>query len=220
MNNYYFNTSGIYTHNLPATEGTLTPDNALRIAPTFKEGFHPILNDAKDGWAETPDHRQQKNDRDQIIEGSGTAYYLAEDNHQSQARYMTELGALPTEALTVKPEITLAESKAEKVAEIKQNISQEETSGYTLSILGFKADATRKSKEDVDGIIQSMENSGASSIAFRDYDNIFHNLSLEQVKILQVDIVNKGIANYQRKWELQALIENAITIAEVEAIAW
>lgn len=111
MNNYYFNANGIYTHSLPATENTLTPDNALRVAPIFKDGFQPILNESKDGWTEIIDHRQQKDEQDRIIEGSGTAYYLPEDNYQSQARYITTLGALPIDALLLKPVIMQEEKK-------------------------------------------------------------------------------------------------------------
>lgn len=220
MINYYFDENEIYTHELPATAGTITPDNALRIAPILKDGFQPILNVAKDGWAEIEDHRQQKDKRDRIIEGTGTPYWLDGDNYQNEAKYMIELGELPQGAITVKPLKTLAEAKTEKLAELKQNVRDEENNGYVESSLDFKADATRKSKEDVDGIIQSMENAGTSSIAFRDYDNIFHTLTLEQVKILQIDIVNKGLYIYQHKWDLQTLVESAQTIAEVEGIIW
>lgn len=234
MINYYFDEQGIellinqeaikvfpYTHNLPASPNTITPDNALRVLPEFKAKFQPILNEAQDGWTEIPDHRQQKDEQDRIIEGSGTPYYLPEDNYQSEAKYMTEFGSLPKNALLIKPVKTLGEGQEEKIAEIKQKVIAEETSGFVvIEDLGFRADATRKSKDDVDGIIQSMIFSNAASIPFRDYDNAFHTLSLEQVKILQMAIINKGLLNYQHKWELEALIARATTVEAVEAIIW
>lgn len=220
MINYYFNKNGIYTHNLPANPNTLPPDNALRIAPEFQEGFYPIINSTKDAWLQIEDHRQHKNEQDQIIEGSGTPYWLPEDNYQSESRYIAELGKLPENVLFERPVKTLEEAKAEKLEEIIQYTAQEEAAGYVNSSLGFKANATRKSKEDVGGILQSMENSKASIIMFRDYDNLFHALTLEQVKILQVEIINNGLQIYQHKWDLQALVENGKTIAEIEGVLW
>lgn len=142
MNNYYFNTNGVYTHELPATAGTLTPDNALRIAPTFNKGFHPILNEAGDGWSESPDHRQQKDDRDRIIEGSGTAYWLNGDTYKSEAKYMAELGALPEGTLIIKPLKTLSEAKAEKLIEITTERDKREQAGFDYMGKTFDADAT------------------------------------------------------------------------------
>lgn len=58
MINYYFdNTNALkpFTHQLEANDDTLPPDNALRIAPEFKEGFHPC--ELSGGWALVEDHR-------------------------------------------------------------------------------------------------------------------------------------------------------------------
>ena len=60
MINYYFdNTNEMrpYTHQLDANDGTLPPDNALRIVPEFKEGYHPC---EKNGiWLQVEDHRDE-----------------------------------------------------------------------------------------------------------------------------------------------------------------
>ena len=60
MINYYFdNTNEMrpYTHKLDANEDTLPPDNALRVKPEFKEGFHPCEKDG--GWHLVEDHRDK-----------------------------------------------------------------------------------------------------------------------------------------------------------------
>ena len=60
MINYYFdNTNEMrpYTHQLDATDDTLSPDNALRIEPEFKEGFHPCENNGE--WVLVEDHRDE-----------------------------------------------------------------------------------------------------------------------------------------------------------------
>ena len=58
MINYYFdNTNEMrpYTHQLDANDDTLAPDNALRIEPKFKDGFHPCENNGE--WVLVEDHR-------------------------------------------------------------------------------------------------------------------------------------------------------------------
>ena len=60
MINYYFdNTNELkpYTHQLDANDDTLPPDNALRVKPEFKEGFHPCEKDG--GWHLVEDHRDK-----------------------------------------------------------------------------------------------------------------------------------------------------------------
>lgn len=61
MKNYYFdNTNKLhpYTHQLDATKNTLPPDNALRIAPEFKDGYIPCEKDGK--WVLVEDNREKK----------------------------------------------------------------------------------------------------------------------------------------------------------------
>lgn len=60
MKNYYFdntNESKPFTHELDATEDTLPPDNALRIAPEFKDGYHPCEQNGK--WVLVEDNRKK-----------------------------------------------------------------------------------------------------------------------------------------------------------------
>ena len=60
MINYYFdNTNELkpYTHQLDANDDTLPPDNALRVKPEFKKGFHPCQKDGR--WHLVEDHRDK-----------------------------------------------------------------------------------------------------------------------------------------------------------------
>ena len=60
MINYYFdNTDELkpYTHQLEANDDTMPPDNALRIAPEFKDGFCPCEQDGK--WFLVEDNREK-----------------------------------------------------------------------------------------------------------------------------------------------------------------
>ena len=60
MINYYFdNTNELrpFTHELEANDDTLPPDNALRIAPSFKEGYWPREQNGK--WILIEDNREK-----------------------------------------------------------------------------------------------------------------------------------------------------------------
>ena len=60
MINYYFdNTNALkpYTHQLDANDDTLPPDNALRVKPKFKDGFHPCEKNGT--WVLVEDHRDK-----------------------------------------------------------------------------------------------------------------------------------------------------------------
>lgn len=60
MKNYYFDITNElkpFTHQLDANKDTLAPDNALRIAPEFKEGYHPCEKNGT--WVLVEDHRDE-----------------------------------------------------------------------------------------------------------------------------------------------------------------
>ena len=59
INYYYDNTDELkpYTHQLEANDDTMPPDNALRIAPEFKDGYCPCEQDGK--WVLVEDNREK-----------------------------------------------------------------------------------------------------------------------------------------------------------------
>ena len=129
MLNHYFNQSHPlkpYTHSLEATEGTLPPSNAIRDKePTIVQGKWPCWN-GKD-WIQVEDHRERESYPELVARygehypQKATEYWLAEDTHDTPARTMKDLGALPDGALLERPALpppTLAEVSAAKYAEI------------------------------------------------------------------------------------------------------
>ena len=67
-------------------------------------------------WEVVEDHRQTRDKGGVIEEGSGTPYWLPGDTWQSPARYLTELGPLPEEAILCRPEKTAKELQSEQEA--------------------------------------------------------------------------------------------------------
>ena len=75
INYYYDNTNDLkpFTHQLEANDDTLPPDNALRLAPEFKDGLHPCENNGK--WVLVEDNR-------------GKTVYNVETGEPSQIDYL------------------------------------------------------------------------------------------------------------------------------------
>lgn len=114
---------------------------------------------------------------------------------------------------------TLDEAKAAKLSEIKTAFAAAEADGFVESSLGFRADATRRSIEDIDGLID-LVSSGAlpAPVTFRDYDNAYHQLTLEQLNTLRLETKGRGPLLYARKWELEAAVDAAETVEAVQGV--
>ena len=113
----------------------------------------------------------------------------------------------------------LADAKAVKIADIKSAFAAAEANGFVDSTLGFRIDATRRSIDDIEGLID-LVSSGAMTapVTFRGYDNTYHNLSLDQLNTLRIEAKGRGPILYAKKWELEAAVDKALTDEEVQTI--
>lgn len=113
----------------------------------------------------------------------------------------------------------LADAKSTKLSEIKVAFTAAEADSYIISSLGFRADATRRSIGDIEGLID-LVSSGAlpAPVTFRDYDNSYHSLTLEQLNTLRLEAKGRGPLLYARKWELEAAVDAAETVEAVQEI--
>lgn len=114
---------------------------------------------------------------------------------------------------------TLDEAKAAKLFEIKTAFAAAEADGFVESSLGFRADATRRSIGDIEGLID-LVSSGAlpTPATFRDYDNAYHSLTLDQLNTLRLEVKGRGPLLYARKWELEAAVDAAETVEAVQGV--
>ena len=87
-----------------------------------------------------------------------------------------------------------------------------------MSSAGFVIDATERSNRDIEGLITSMEATGAPEAAFCAADNSFHTVTLEQLRAMRLEVIAYGQALYARKWEVRTAIERAGSVAEVQAV--
>ena len=116
------------------------------------------------------------------------------------------------------PVKTLEQARAEKSAALKDAFRRALENGRLTSSLGFDVNADETALRNLDGLAATMEDDGAATVAFCDFHNRFHDVSLDDVKTLRRDVARHTQALYQKKWALRHAIEQAKTVEELDAI--
>lgn len=124
------------------------------------------------------------------------------------------------------PEKTVEEVRTEKKRALDSAFASWYEDGATLkSSLGFEADSDSRAMQDVNGLVTAAESSAAfadtesgGGLIFMDANNVGHQVSIDQLKTLQLEIIQAGQAAYQEKWKLRDAIEKAKTKEELGKI--
>ncbi len=120
------------------------------------------------------------------------------------------------------PEKTVDEVRTIKLSELDSAFMQwYENDATVTTSLGFVADSDARAMMDVNGLVTTLEAQPVetrASVAFMDASNQAHMLSLDQLKTVQVEIIQNGQSAYQQKWSMRTAIEQATTKEELEAI--
>lgn len=132
-------------------------------------------------------------------------------------RYITELD--PAEdgqrrfQIVAVPEPTLEEVQDMKRRELESAFMDwYENKATVTTSLGFVADSDARAMMDVNGLVTTLEaqpEETRATVAFMDHDNQPHLLTLEQMKTVQLEIIQNGQSAYAQKWALRTAIEEA-----------
>lgn len=82
-----------------------------------------------------------------------------------------------------------------------------------ISSLGFEADADERAMIDVSGLV-ALE----APAIFMDANNVPHELTVEQIKVLHKEIIQSGNKAYETKWALRNAINACGSLEELKAI--
>ncbi|WP_462370383.1 DUF4376 domain-containing protein [Oxalobacter formigenes] len=116
------------------------------------------------------------------------------------------------------PEQTLEEAKSEKLAELNAAFTSTSETAHCLSSAGFEINADETANRNIASLIVAMEATGAETVPFCLYDNTFQNVTLAQLKTMQLDVIAHAQALYAQKWALREAIHAAETLEELNAI--
>ena len=143
-------------------------------------------------------------------------YYKILDNHfdESELTYIgtPECGTWYLKGYE-KPEPTLEELKAKKLAEISaeaHKYSQYECGEmYLTSSVGYRINADHKSQDNIRGLITLGQ-----PCAFKDFDNVFHaDTSIDDLNTMLTECYANGASLYQQKFAYEVRV-NAAKSAE------
>lgn len=110
---------------------------------------------------------------------------------------------------------SLEVAKQQKLAQLKQE--SEKYSAYecetmfVISSLGFKINADHKSQDNIRGLI-ALD----TPTAFKDFDNQFHQVSVEDLNTMLAECYANGASLYQQKFNMELEISQLQTVEEVD----
>ena len=114
------------------------------------------------------------------------------------------------------PEPSLEEVKSQKLQELDQKFMQWYEQGATVkSSLGFVADSDARAMMDTSGLVTTLEaqpEEARGTVAFMDHDNVPHQLTLDQMKTVNLEIIQNGQSAYAQKWAYRTEIAAAETV--------
>ena len=137
------------------------------------------------------------------------------------ALWEAEKARLDAEAAAKKAEYNRLENVvARKLDELNAKLEETKTSSaaHITSSTGYVANANTTAKQNIDGLITAMTAQNLSTVNFMTFDNTLAELTLEQLKTLQLELISYGNNLYAKKWSLRAQIEACTTKEEVDAI--
>lgn len=108
--------------------------------------------------------------------------------------------------------------RTEKLVELSQKHHEAEENGVLQSSLGFPVDVDTRANRDVTGLISQMEMTSVTTTQFCDANNDFHEVTLDNLKVLQLELIQYAQSLYATKWQLRAAIEAAKSVDELNAI--
>ena len=184
----------------------LLPANATWLKPMPKDVCVAIWNG--ETWDMVEDNRKKE-------------YWLTEDKYGAPAREMKELGPLPEGAMLTAPERTLDEVKAAKIAELKAERDSKEVEPITYN--GNSYDYDDKARERINAAIialdvQTAQTKATASIDWTTADNQDVKVTADDLRCIIAMVAQRSNALHVAYREAKAKVEQATTVAEVEAI--
>ena len=116
------------------------------------------------------------------------------------------------------PQRPLEEARAAKLAELNAAFESASKEAHCRSSLGFDIDADETANRNVTSLLVALEATGEQTVPFCAYDNTFHEVTPDQLKTLQLEIIAHARTLYARKWALREAIAAAETVKELEVI--
>lgn len=149
--------------------------------------------------------------KDVILLDEGHGPYIKQWNISDKLPQpsMEELEAL-------EPEAMLYYARKNKLSELDTKFNYALENGHTTSSFGVEIDANITSVRNVGGLLVVMGPDDTEM--FCDYNNQLHELTRQQVEVLQVEIIKYIQGLYDKKWYYREQINTLTTPEEIDSI--
>ena len=87
-----------------------------------------------------------------------------------------------------------------------------------ISSLGFKADGDSRAMQDITGLVTVANSNPQFTTTFMDANNNPHELNVNQIKTLAIEIIQSATDGYKQKWAKRNEIENTTDKFELGVI--
>lgn len=114
--------------------------------------------------------------------------------------------------------LVLKDSSIEVIASsFEENLNK---NMYFTSSLGFKCNGDRRTRANIQDLITYFDIKAKDGhVSYRDYENVDHMLTKEQLQTLLAEHVANGQNLYDQKWEKQKALANAKSFDDLKAIS-
>lgn len=119
----------------------------------------------------------------------------------------------------IEPMVTLAELRKKKHDEMRQAFDAELAKGFIVTA-GIKYDSDFDSVNKLDVLVKLADLAGLASVQVRDYDNITHDLTVEEFRGHLVEIGRHVQAQFAKKNLLQDAARECPTAGDLDLIQW
>lgn len=109
-------------------------------------------------------------------------------------------------------------AKNSRLEELNTRFDQVCVNAHCMSSVGFEINADEAANRNISSLIIALEATGQETVRFCAWDNSFHDVTLAQLKAMQLEIIVHAQAIYQQKWALRNRINSAETIEALDAI--
>lgn len=113
---------------------------------------------------------------------------------------------------------TLDELKVKKQDELRASFDKASEEAVLTSSLGYKINADSVAKRNIDSLIELMTAASIENVEFCDYDNIFHNISVSELNVLKLEVIQNANSLYQQKWNYRNYINQVETKEDLDEL--
>lgn len=109
--------------------------------------------------------------------------------------------------------------KAVQASRLRDSFIQAPLNGC-MTTSGIKMDVKRDDIDNLTRLRDRLIETGTGSTTIRDYENVFHVVTVVQLSGIIGELVDFGLGLFARKWELEQMLGAAKTAEEVQAVVW